>query len=121
MLQQIELALRASIQAYHQHAADARTGGRPPLSSAEETWLDEIFRARLLQLELVTRIQALSTRSKMASMERFLRTAGLCLELLIAYTGSVKVNFEAGFFKNLVLVYLLFVVLSVSPRPLSCR
>ena len=111
MLQQIELALRASIQAYHQHAADARTGGRPPLSSAEETWLDEIFRARLLQLELVTRIQALSTRSKMASMERFLRTAGLCLELLIAYTGSVKVNFEAGFL-NLVMVYLMFAVLS---------
>lgn len=94
MLQQIELALRTSISAYHQHAAEAHTGTRPPLSRAEATWLDEIFRARLLQVELVTRIQALSTRSKLANLETFTRTASLIIDLLVAYTSSVEANFN---------------------------
>ena len=86
MLVKIDTALRASISGYSRHAGDG------PGSEAERTWLEEIFRARTLQQELVARALLLLARSRKQSIEGYIHTAALLLDFMVAYTAMVMSN-----------------------------
>ena len=86
MLVKIDTALRASISGYSRHAGDG------PSSEAERTWLEEIFRARTLQQELVARALLLLARSRKQSIEGYIHTAALLLDFMVAYTAMVMSN-----------------------------
>lgn len=92
MLLKIDSALRASIATYQLVAVDGRGGNRAASNAAERTWLNEIYRARQLQLEVVSRTVALLAQSKLQSVDNFVRTAMVLLDFLVTFTAMVMSN-----------------------------